>query len=65
MRDPQLVRFRQRVRNLCGVAQSVLWWQRPLDEALFERFAFHVFHDQKINAVLMTDVMEGANVRMR
>ena len=65
MRDPQLVRFGQRARNLCRVSQSLLRRQRPPDEPLFQRFAFQVLHDQKIHAVLMANVMEAADVRMR
>jgi len=63
--NSKLVRFGQRIGNLRCVAQRLPRRQRPLDEALFERFAFQVFHDQEIHAVLMTNVMQCADVRMR
>ena len=38
--------------------------KRPVLEAVGQRLAFEVLHDQKIGTVLMTDVVERADVRM-
>jgi hypothetical protein len=32
---------------------------------MLQGFPFDQFHDQEVHAILMTDVMESANVRMR
>ncbi len=54
----------QRTRNLCPDLHNVLEWQRPFLEAFLQRLAFHALHDQIIDAVLVPDIVEDANVRM-
>jgi len=65
MRNPQLVGLVQAVRHLRGVAQGLLRRQRTPYEPLFECFPLQIFHNQKIDAVLMPDIMKGADIRMR
>ena len=64
MRDAFAVSLVQRVGNLDGVLQHLLHRQRTFLQPLRERLAFEIFHHQKINSVLMADVVEGADVRM-
>ena len=64
MNNAAAMRFVQRVRNLCTVFQYLLKRQRALFEALGERLAFHALHHQIVGSVLMTDVMQHADVRM-
>ena len=63
MGNAHLVCLRQRVSNLCTVPQSLLR-QRPLGQPRLQRLALQQFHDEKIHAILMTDIVERADVRM-
>jgi len=58
------MRLVERVGNLDGVLQDLLDRQRVFHEPLRQRLAFEIFHHQKINSVLMSSVVERANVRM-
>ncbi len=49
----------QSVGNLGPVVQRLIGLQI---QALCERFAFHVFHDQKIDAILAADIVKYADV---
>jgi len=51
----------QSVGNLGPVVQRLIGLQI---QALCERFAFHVFHDQKIDAILAADIVKYADVWM-
>ena len=64
MRHAFAVRLVQRVGNLDGVLQHLLQRQRTFQQPLRERLAFEILHHQKINSVLMADVVERADVRM-
>ncbi len=62
--DPMPMRLVQRVGDLDAVAQRLLERERPLHEPVRERLAFEVLHDQVLDAVLIADVVERADVRM-
>ncbi len=65
MRDAHLVGLGQRIGNLHRNGDRLLRGQRAFDQLMLQRLALDQFHDQKVHPVLMTDVMEGANVGMR
>ena len=65
MHDAGLVGFLQAVANFAADFQDLLGRERTFENARGERFAFEKFHDEKVGAVLVADVVEVANVRMR
>ena len=65
MGDAELVSFRKRVGELGRDAKHLLGRQRTPNQALLERFAFDQFHDQEIEAVMVSDVVESADMGMR
>ena len=58
------MRFVQSVGDLDGEAQQQLHLQATVGEPLGQRFPFQVFHYQKVDAILQSNVIERANVRM-
>ena len=54
----------ERGGDLFAEAQDLLDRQWPADETLGERFAVHVLHDQEGVTVLLTDIMQGTDMRM-
>ena len=64
MHETVRVRVRQRLgdlpRDLDGVADR----QRPARHASRERLAFEILHDEVVEIVLVTDVIDPADVRM-
>ena len=64
MRDALAVGLVQGIRDLNGVAQGLIEWQRTLGQPLGQRFALQVLHDQEVGTVLLADVVEGADVRV-
>ena len=64
MDDPCAVRALERVGDLDPVAQHSFERQRAAREPVGERLAFEVLHDQVVDAVLLADVVERADVRM-
>ena len=65
MDDPLPVRLVQRVGDLDAEAQRLRERQRALAEAIRERLALEELHDEVLRAVLVADVVKGADVRMR
>jgi hypothetical protein len=65
MDDPLPVRLLQRVGDLETEAQHLLERERPFREALGQRLPFQELHDQVLDAVLIPDVMQCADVGMR
>ena len=61
---PFAMRLVERVGNLDGVLQHLFQRQRTFQQPLRQRLAFEIFHHQEINAVLLADVVERADVRM-
>src|SRR5271167_1127612 len=64
MDDSLAVGFIQSVGDLRGVAQQLSSWERALRDARGQRLAFEIFHHQVLDAVLIADVVEHADVRM-
>ena len=54
----------QSVGNLNGVAQNLIQRQRAYSQPLSQRLPFQVLHHQEVNAILLSDVIERADVRM-
>ena len=59
-----LVRALQPFANLDPIFQHQLGRQRTLRQAVGQRLAFQILHDQEVDAILMADVVQGANVGM-
>ncbi len=64
MRHTFAVRLVERVGNLDGVLQHLLHRQRTFEQPLRQRLTFQIFHHQIINSVLVTSVVQCADVRM-
>ena len=62
MDDPVRVRCRQRIGDFSAVAKHVFHWLRPPLQSLRQALAFHVLHDQVIDSVLLTDVVQATVV---
>ena len=52
------------VGDLDAVAQDLVEGERALLEPVRERLALEVLHDQEVDAVVLADVVERADVRM-
>jgi hypothetical protein len=55
---------RQGLGNLDRIAQHVHCGQWTAGQPRLQRLALQVLHHQEIHAVLLADVVQGANVRM-
>ena len=64
MHDTLPVGLVQRVGNLDGVFQTLIEWQPSLLQPLLERVALDVLHDEVVEAVLFTDIVERTDVGM-
>src|SRR5262245_17489694 len=64
MDDSVAVRLVERVRDLRRIAQRLVDRQAPAREAVAERLAFEQLHHQEADAVLLTDVVQRADVRV-
>ena len=58
------MRLRQGVSHLDGIAQELIQRERTFREAGGERLAFQVLHHQEVDAVLVADVVKGADMRV-
>ena len=65
MNKTKLVGVGQRIGNLRRKADCLLWQQRSLRQAALQCFTLDQLHDEEVHAILMTDVMQRADVRMR
>jgi hypothetical protein len=65
MDDALLVRLVQCVRDLDAVPEHLLDGQRTLFETSGQRFPVEILDDEVIDPVLVTDVVERADVRVR
>jgi len=54
----------ERVRDLDGILKGVIERKRALLQSVSKRLSFQVLHHQEIDAVLLTDVEDGTDVRM-
>jgi len=64
MDDALSMSFVERSGHLDTVAKRLLQRERTFLQALGERLAFEILHDEKIDAVFGSDIVEGANVGM-
>ena len=64
MDDAFAMRLVERVRNLNPKLQRLVERQCALRQSLGQRLALQVLHDQEVDAVLTTDVVDVADVRM-
>ena len=65
MHDPAAMRAIQRLGDLRAVAQSLLDGKRTAQQSIGETLAFEQLEDEIVDPVLMSDVVQRANVRMR
>ena len=65
MHDRLTMGLVERVGHLHGVANRLVGRQRSLQQAVRERLAFQVFHDEVLGPVMLSDVIERADVRVR
>src|SRR5579863_145635 len=63
--ESAFVGFCQRVGYLRRIANDLVGWERAFEQALLQGFTLDQFHDQEINAILMADIVQGADVGMR
>ncbi len=47
---------------MCAVANRLFGWQRAFFQAALQSLAFQKFHYQKIDAVLVSDIVQSADV---
>ena len=62
MDDSLTMRFVESIRNLDAVAKGLLQRQCTFLQAVGERLAFDVLHDEELDTVFFAYVMEGTNV---
>ena len=65
MNNAHSVGLGQRIGNLRCKTDGLLRRQGSLAQTMLERLSLDQFHDEKVHGILMTDVMESADVRMR
>ena len=58
------MRLGERIGDLEGVLNRPVDGKRPFPEMLGKGLSFEVLHHEKVDAVLVSDVVEGADVRM-
>ena len=64
MDDSAAVRAVHRGGQIDGVGERLLEGQRSLGQARGERLSLDIFHHQEVDAILLTDVVERADVRV-
>jgi len=64
MDDALPVRGRQGVGQLDGDLQCLVQWHRALLQSFGQRHALEVLRDQVIDALVLADVVQGADVRV-
>ena len=63
--QPRAVRGIERIRELDRDPQDVLEWQRAAQQPVGQRLARQILHHQELDAVLLADVVQRADVRVR
>ena len=58
------MRLLQPVADLGPVSQDLLDGQRPLAQTVCQGLTFQVFHDQVVDAILVANVVQRADVGM-
>ncbi len=64
MQDALAVRAVERIRDLAGALERLGKRQRPAGEPVGQRLAVEPLHDEEVDAVLVADVVQGADVRV-
>ncbi len=64
MHDALAVRSIESIGDFHSVARDLLHRQDTSQQTILQRLALQTFHDQKINAILAADVVQGADIRM-
>ena len=64
MDDAGTVRLVECVGNFNGVTKRRVEGERPFRQSLRQTLAIEVLHDEKVDPVLMPDVVKRADVRM-
>ena len=64
MDDSLAVRLVECFGDLLAVAEHLVKSERPARDAIGEALALEELHDEKVDAILVTDVEERADVRM-
>ena len=63
--DVRVVRGIERIRDFDAECQHCVQWQTAMiDESVLQRGAFEALHDDKGAAILLADIVNGANVRV-
>lgn len=61
---PRVTRRVKSARDLDREPQRLLETQRPVPEPLGQRLTLEVLHHEEVDAILVADVVEGADVRV-
>ena len=64
MNDPCLLRGFERLANFNPNLQRFLQRQQPLPQSLGQRFTFQALQYEKVNTILMSNIMQRANPGM-
>ena len=64
MDNALLMRLLQSLRDFGANLKNLIKRQRVLCQAIGERLAFEIFHDQEVGAVLGADVVQRADIRV-
>jgi hypothetical protein len=64
MDNSRVVGLVEGIRNLRTHVQNLIDWQRSFLKPLRQRLSFHAFHHQVVDAILMADVVQRADVGM-
>src|SRR5215467_14982015 len=64
MNDAAAMRPVERIGDLCAEFQYLLKREWAFLQPFGQRLSLHALHHQKIDAVLLTDIMEHTNVRV-
>jgi hypothetical protein len=64
MHDALAMRFVQSIGNFCAVAKHLVNGEWPFRDSLVERFSLDILEHQEIDAILLADVVQRADVGM-
>ncbi len=64
MEHPLAMRLVKRVGDFDCIAQDLIYRQKAFLQAGGQGFPFQVLHHQEIDAVLLADIVQGANMRI-
>jgi hypothetical protein len=64
MNDAGAMGRRERLGDVNGDAKGLIQWKGSPGQAVRERLALAALHDEEIGPILVTDIVERADVRM-